>query len=89
MTARRDRLAEIIVEMHGPAATHNMPCAVCRDRHAVLDLTTGIMQPCWQCQDRGYRVRFSWWRWMRGGGRVLNESESTKGLEHHRTETHP
>lgn len=64
MTARRDRLAEIIVEMHGPAATHNMPCAVCRDRHAVLDLTTGIMQPCWQCQDRGYRVRFSWWRWM-------------------------
>ena len=66
MTDRHDRLAEIVVVMHGPAATHNMPCAVCRDRHAVLDLTIGIMQPCWQCQDRGYRVRFSWWRWMRG-----------------------
>lgn len=49
-------LAEISIEMHGPAAKHNMPCAVCRVRHAVLDLSTGIMQPCWLCQDVRYRV---------------------------------
>lgn len=57
-------LAKIEVVVHGPAATHNMPCAVCRQNHAVLNLSTGIMGPCWTCTGKGYAVvRYrSWWR---------------------------
>jgi hypothetical protein len=39
-----------------PFATHDMPCAICRDMPAVLDLSTGVMQPCWGCQKNGWRL---------------------------------
>lgn len=39
-----------------PFATHDMPCAICRENHAVLDLSTGVMQPCWECQENGWRL---------------------------------
>lgn len=35
---------------------HNMPCAVYRDKHAVLDMNTGIFQPSWQAQEAGWRL---------------------------------
>lgn len=54
-------LPEIVVTILGPAATHNMPCSVCRTQHAVLDLSTGLMQPCWDCQGKGYRLVKGWW----------------------------
>jgi hypothetical protein len=59
-------LAEITVENLGPAALHNMPCAVCREKPAVLDLSRGLMEPCWTCQERGWetrRRRWKWWPW--------------------------
>lgn len=36
-------LAKIEVNDYGgaPVATHNMPCAVCRTKHAVIELNTG------------------------------------------------
>lgn len=40
----------------GPWADHNMPCAVCRKKHAVLDLSCGIMRPCWGCQGKGWDI---------------------------------
>ena len=49
-------LAKIEVECIGPIATHNMPCAVCREKHAVIDLSCGIMKPCWSCRKEGYRL---------------------------------
>jgi hypothetical protein len=58
-----------IIEFHGPMADHNMPCALCNTGSAVLELNTGIFQPCWSCQERGYRVKKRpWWiirRWWR------------------------
>lgn len=30
---------------------HNYLCAVCREKPAVLNCSTGILQPCWSCQD--------------------------------------
>lgn len=55
-------LANIEVVVHGPVATHNMPCAVCRDRKAVLNMNTGIFRPCWECQQDGWSIlRKPWW----------------------------
>ena len=38
------------------AMTHNYLCAVCREDKAVIDTSTGILQPCWSCQKHGYKV---------------------------------
>ena len=51
-------LAEIkVVTDGGPWANHNMPCAVCRDHPAVLNLNCGVMEPCWTCQADGWFTR--------------------------------
>ena len=44
------------VEFHGPACTHNMPCAVYRDEPAVLNCNTGIFAPSWKAQKEGYML---------------------------------
>ena len=59
-------LAKIVIDDFGgaPAATHNMPCAVCLENHAVYLLTIGAFKPCWPCIRKGWvttRVRTSWW----------------------------
>lgn len=61
---RSGKLLEIKVFDYGgsPVATHNMPCAVCRTRHAVIMLSEGIFQPCWECQAKGWKLKKSWWR---------------------------
>ena len=49
----------------GPWAMHNMPCSVCQRNKAVLNLNTGILEPCWECQRAGWhlvRRSRSWWR---------------------------
>ncbi len=38
------------------ALTHDYSCTVCRERKAVLNMSTGIMQPCWECREKGYKV---------------------------------
>lgn len=51
-----------------PVADHDMPCAVCRENHAVLNLNEGIFLPCWQCRAKGFRLRFQprrWWQFWR------------------------
>lgn len=60
------KLADIVVVVEGPVATHNYPCPVYRDEVAVLDLSTGIMQPSWTAQADGYvTVRaYGWRRWI-------------------------
>lgn len=40
----------------GMISTHDYSCPCCRKKHAVLDHSTGIMQPCWGCQKLGYRI---------------------------------
>lgn len=44
------------VEVYGPAAIHDMVCAVCQQNHAVLDLSVGHYLPCWRCQRDGYML---------------------------------
>lgn len=51
-----EQLLTVKVYDGGIFATHNYPCTVCRENVAVLDLSTGIMQPCWKCQRSNYRV---------------------------------
>lgn len=51
-------LADIHIEVHdsGLVATHNYPCPVCQENHAVYDLGAGIFQPCWICQAKGWQL---------------------------------
>jgi len=45
----------------GPAMKHNYYCSVCREKIAVVDMSTGILQPCWTCQDIGYiLIKMHW-----------------------------
>lgn len=47
--------------IHGPAMSHNYLCAVCKDNSAVNDGNTGHLQPCWECQDKGYElIKHNW-----------------------------
>ena len=53
--------APFLYRIDGPIAFHNYLCAVCRDEKAVIDLSEGVLQPCWVCQKSGYRVvRLNW-----------------------------
>ncbi|WP_129141520.1 hypothetical protein [Modicisalibacter coralii] len=50
----------------GMVATHDYACPVCRSESAVLSLHNGLFQPCWECQDKGYRLikkdQRKWWQ---------------------------
>lgn len=48
----------------GPHVEHNMPCAVCLQRHAVYHMNEGIFHPCWWCQYQGWEIRVRPW-WVR------------------------
>ena len=39
---------------HFMGMSHNMVCAVCKENSGVQDCSDGVMQPCWDCQKRGY-----------------------------------
>jgi hypothetical protein len=45
-------------------STHDYSCPVCRDKSAVLDGSTGLMQPCWGCRKKGYKLtkKLSWFQ---------------------------
>lgn len=66
-------LAKIIVEPIGPGIhTHNMPCAVCRQNHAVFVSPGFRFEPCWGCQRDGWnltqRKRRKWFIGLFGDG---------------------
>jgi len=45
-----------VVTDGGPWAQHNMPCAVCRSSLAVLNLDSGVFEPCGNCQQDRWRL---------------------------------
>jgi hypothetical protein len=51
-----DLLQPTVLTDGGPWATHNMPCPVCGQRPAVLELHDGRFHPCWDCQRAGWRT---------------------------------
>ena len=44
----------------GPLMSHNYLCAVCRERVAVINTNTGILQPCWGCQKTYKLIKLNW-----------------------------
>lgn len=54
---------QIIMSDGGPWVMHNVACAVCGDRTAVLDLTLGVFLPCWGCQKVGWKLELKKRRW--------------------------
>lgn len=54
-------IAEYVFYRDFMAQNHNYLCAVCRERSAVIETWHGILQPCWDCQRRGYKlIKFNW-----------------------------
>jgi hypothetical protein len=51
-------LADITVYLHDSLliANHNYPCPVCKVNSAVYVIPTGIFEPCWDCQKKGYKI---------------------------------
>lgn len=47
---------KVQVEIEGPTAIHNMPCAVYHEEHAVLDGNTGVFRPSWKAHEEGWRL---------------------------------
>ena len=45
-----------IVTDGGPWATHNYPCPVYREKHAVINLNSGVFEPSWQAQLEGWHL---------------------------------
>jgi len=53
----RIELHKPIIENHGIVSFHDYACPVCHEKHAVLDMSTYIFQPCWKCQERGFKIK--------------------------------
>jgi hypothetical protein len=47
---------KVFIHGSGMLANHNYPCAVCRDDKAVLDMETGLFQPCHKCTKEGFKL---------------------------------
>ena len=62
----RDRFSPTI-DVYGPVATHDMPCAVCYHppEPAVYDLNNGTFQPSHRAQFDGWILVKCEKRWMR------------------------
>ncbi len=47
------------------AMSHDYSCPVCRENHAILDGSNGVMGPCWSCQEKNWKIiqvdKRSWW----------------------------
>lgn len=54
------KMAEYVYRIHGPIQGHNYYCAVCRESSAVIDCSTGILQPCWECQKTYKLIKLNW-----------------------------
>ena len=50
--------AEIKMFIHdsGLVCTHNIPCPVCKTRHAIFILSKGYAEPCDHCQALGWNL---------------------------------
>jgi ribosomal protein L37AE/L43A len=54
--------AEFVFKRMAMLMEHNYLCAVCKENSAVQNVSDGILQPCWDCQNKGYILckRKSW-----------------------------
>ena len=49
---------EIKIDIQGPFARHDLPCAVhySAQESAVLDLGSGVFHPSWAAQEQGWHI---------------------------------
>lgn len=40
----------------GPWAKHNYACPICWQEKAILNLNTGVFEPCWRCHRLGWTI---------------------------------
>lgn len=53
-----------VVESHGILAHHDVACAVCWEKPAMLMMNNGVFWPCDECRAKGWEtVRFKW-KWL-------------------------
>lgn len=52
--------AEFVYAKEFMMMKHNYLCAVCKTESAVQDMDKGILQPCWECQKKGFILTNSW-----------------------------
>jgi len=45
---------------------HDYSCPICRENHAVHNGSTGVMEPCWPCQGKNWKIiqvdTRPWWK---------------------------
>ena len=59
------KLSKPKIHNEGIWGTHDMPCAVCHKRHAVMDCQTEVFYPCRECEEKGWVLKkkkklFNW-----------------------------
>ncbi len=49
---------DVNVYMHdsGMMGVHDYSCPCCRNNHAILTLDNGLMNPCNDCESKGYKL---------------------------------
>jgi ribosomal protein L37AE/L43A len=52
--------AEFIFKREFMIMEHNYLCAVCKEKSGVQETNTGILQPCWECQNKYKVVKLTW-----------------------------
>lgn len=52
--------SEFIYKTEFMVMEHNYLCACCKIDSAVQDMNTGLLQPCWQCQELYLLQPVSW-----------------------------
>jgi len=59
------KLLKPTINPNGPMGlpTHNMPCAWCLEKSAVLGCENGRFDLCWGCQEKR-KIETSWFPWI-------------------------
>lgn len=52
--------AEFVFKREFMLMEHNYLCAVCKDKSAVQETHTGLLQPCWDCQKKWKLKKVTW-----------------------------
>jgi len=52
--------AEFVFKREFMLMEHNYLCACCKEKSAVQECHTGILQPCWDCQKKWKVKRVTW-----------------------------
>lgn len=52
--------AEFVFRRFFMGMDHNYLCACCKEKSAVQEIHTGVLQPCWDCQKTYKIIKLNW-----------------------------